>query len=127
MVKIVDTSVWIKLCRQPTASLKNLLNEMAISNQIAITGQIYVEFLGSFKQPNAYKKYKSEFDLLPFIEVTKNDYKLASEMMGALKLSSAGDSIIAAPTIINKLQLLTYDKDFLKYEKFGLNLQLLQN
>ena len=46
---LVDTSIWISLYRRKDAEIGQLIWALTARNEAAITGQIWVEFLGGFR------------------------------------------------------------------------------
>lgn len=119
---LVDTSIWIGLYRQRNSQIGELVWSLVAKNEAAICGQIYVEFIGGFRNQKTREEFSHSFLNFPFIEMTRSIYQLAAELLAQFPRLGAGDAIIAATAINSNTPLLTFDKDFLVLEKEGLQL-----
>jgi predicted nucleic acid-binding protein len=91
-------------------------------NEAAVTGQIWVEFLGGFRDRATRTSYAEKFRAYPFIETARAAYDLAAELLAAHPRLGAGDAIIAATAITSGAALWTTDTDFDELRREGLRL-----
>jgi predicted nucleic acid-binding protein len=117
---LVDTSVWIGLYRKQSAEVGQKLWMLAASNEAAVSGQVWVEFLGGFRKQAQRMDYQSKLRAYPFLETTRAAYDLAAELLAAHPRLGAGDAIIAATAIATESALFTTDRDFDVLTKQGL-------
>src|SRR5205085_1629210 len=85
---------------------------LAGRNEAAVAGQIWVEFLGGFRDRATRLAYEEKLRAYPFIETTREAYDLAVDLLSAHQRLGAGDAIIAATAITAGATLWTADKDF---------------
>ena len=109
---IVDTSIWISLYRKRNAEIGQMIWMLTARNEAAVMGQIWVEFLGGFRDRSARTAYAEKFRAYPFIETTRGAFDLAAELLAAYPRLGAGDAIIAATAITSDAALWTVDTDF---------------
>lgn len=119
---ILDTSVWISLYRKREQRLGQLVWKLTSRNEIAIIGQVWVEYLGGFRNKEKQKIHERLLSAFPFIDTTKQAYLLAAIWLAKYPRLSAVDAIIASTAFFNKCYLLTLDKDFMILEQEGLRL-----
>lgn len=119
---LVDTSIWIALFRKQHADVGQKLWMLAAANDAAVTGQIWVEFLGGFRKSELRRNYQDLMSAYPFIETSRAAYDLAVELAGAHPRLGAGDAIIAATAITAGAPLWTLDDDFGPLRGAGLDL-----
>jgi len=109
---LVDTSVWIALYRKRDAELGQKLWMLAARNEAAVSGQVWVEFLGGFRNQSLRRDYQSKLQAYPFLETSRGAYDLAVELLATHPRLGAGDAIIAATAIATDSALFTTDGDF---------------
>lgn len=119
---LVDTSVWIALYRQRQSELGQTLWMLAARNEAAVSGQVWVEFLGGFRKQTVRNTYQTKLRAYPFLETTREAYDLAAELLAAHPRLGAGDAIIAATAITTRSALFTTDRDFDALAQAGLRL-----
>jgi predicted nucleic acid-binding protein len=119
---LVDTSIWIGLYRKQRAETGEKMWMLAARNEAAVTGQIWVEFLGGFRDQSIRNAYEEKLRAFPFVETTRAAYELAAELLAAHPRLGAGDAIIAATAISSDATLWTTDRDFHELESDGLRL-----
>jgi len=117
---IVDTSIWISLYRKKDATIGQMIWMLTARNEAAVTGQIWVEFLGGFRNRSIRTAYAEKFRAYPFIETGRAAYDLAAELLAAHPRLGAGDAIIAATAILSDAALWTADADFAELSSHGL-------
>lgn len=117
---LVDTSVWIGLYRKQDAELGQKLWILAARNEAAVSGQVWVEFLGGFRKLSLRHEYRDKLNAYPFLETTRPAYDLAVELQAAHSRLGAGDAIIAATAITTHSALFTTDGDFDALVEHGL-------
>jgi predicted nucleic acid-binding protein len=119
---LIDTSVWISLYRKQDSELGQKLWMLAARNEAAVTGQVWVEFLGGFRKHAVRRDYRDKLGAYPFLETTRAAYDLAADLLAAHARLGAGDAIIAATAITSQAALFTLDVDFAALVPRGLAL-----
>ena len=109
---LVDTSIWIALYRKKGAAIGQKIWMLAARNEAAVAGQIWVEFLGGFRQQSLRQAYEEKLRAYPFLETTRAAYDLAADFLAAHPRLGAGDAIVAATAITSGAALWTADRDF---------------
>lgn len=95
---------------------------LAARNDAALAGQIWVEFLGGFRDPILRRTYEEKLGAFPFLETTRAAYDLAAEFLARHPPLGAGDAIIAATAVTSGAMLWTTDRDFEALVPHGLSL-----
>jgi|ERR1051326_4583467 predicted nucleic acid-binding protein len=119
---LVDTSIWIALYRKQRAATGEKMWMLAASNEAAVAGQIWVEFLGGFREQSIRSAYEEKLRAYPFLETTRSAFDLAADLLAAHPRLGAGDAIIAATAISSDVPLWTADRDFHELRSDGLRL-----
>lgn len=119
---LIDTSVWIGLYRKQESELAQKLWLLAARNEAAVSGQIWVEFLGGFRKQSVRDSYQIKLGAYPFLETTRSAYVLAAGLLATHPRLGAGDAIIAATAIETQSALFTTDRDFHALTSQGLTL-----
>jgi predicted nucleic acid-binding protein len=119
---LVDTTIWIMLYRKQRAETGEKMWMLAARNEAAVTGQIWVEFLGGFRERSIRSAYAEKLRAYPLLETTKAAFELAAELLAAHPRLGAGDAIIAATAISSGTTLWTADRDFHELKTDGLRL-----
>jgi len=109
---LVDTSIWISLYRKKSAEIGQKIWMLAARNEAAVAGQIWVEFLGGFREQLIRDAYEEKLRAYPFLETTRAAYDLAAGLLAAHPRLGASDAIIAATAITADAALWTSDRDF---------------
>lgn len=119
---LVDTSIWISLYRQQSAAIGQQLWMLAARNEAAVSGQIWVEFLGGFRKAAERRAYVDKLRSYVFLDTTRDAYDLATELLATHPRLGAGNAIIAATAITSRAPLFTIDRDFDALTAAGLQL-----
>ena len=119
---LVDTSIWIALYRKRSAEIGQKIWMLAGRNEAAVTGQVWVEFLGGFRDRAVRIEYEDKLREYPFLDTTRAAYDLAASLLAAHPRLGAGDAIIAATAITSDVALWTNDDDFEVLKATGLRL-----
>jgi predicted nucleic acid-binding protein len=119
---LVDTSIWIALYRKREAEMGQKIWMLVARNEAAVSGQIWVEFLGGFRDESIRRGYEEKLRAYPFLETTRGAYELAARLLSAHPRLGAGDAIIAATAITSDALLWTADRDFHALAPHGLRL-----
>jgi predicted nucleic acid-binding protein len=119
---LVDTSIWIALYRKERSEDGEKMWMLAARNEAAVAGQIWVEFLGGFRERSIRSAYAEKLRAFPFLETTRSAYELAADLLAAHARLGAGDAIIAATAIASNVPLWTADRDFHELTPDGLRL-----
>src|SRR3954468_8902449 len=102
---LVDTSIWIALYRKQRAEDGEKMWMLAAQNEAAVAGQIWVEFLGGFRDRSIRSAYEEKLRAYPFLETTKAAFELTADLLAAHPRLGAGDAIIAATAISSDVTL----------------------
>jgi len=121
-VVLIDTCIWITLYRKQGADLGQKVWALAADNQAAFCGQVWVEYMGGFRNDLERKRYEKAFRSFPWIPTDRHAYEKAADLLARHPRLVAGDAIIAATAILNRAPLLTIDKDFSVLGSEGLEL-----
>jgi predicted nucleic acid-binding protein len=121
---LIDTSIWIALYRKQKSELAQKLWMLAARNEAAVSGQVWVEFLGGFRNQLIRSGYQNKLRAYPFLETTRATYDLAADLLATHPRLGAGDAIIAATAIETQSALFTTDRDFQALTAQGLTLFL---
>jgi predicted nucleic acid-binding protein len=119
---LVDTSIWITLYRKREVAMGQKIWMLVARNEAAVTGQIWVEFLGGFRDESIRIGYEEKLRAYPFLETTREAYELAARLLSAHPRLGAGDAVIAATAITSDALLWTVDGDFDELAVHGLRL-----
>jgi predicted nucleic acid-binding protein len=119
---LVDTSIWIALYRKRTAEIGEKIWMLVSRNEAAVTGQVWVEFLGGFRDQTLRSSYGERLRAYPFLETSRDAYGLAADLLAKHPRLGAGDAIIAATAITAGAELWTTDRDFADLAADGLQL-----
>lgn len=119
---LVDTSIWISLYRKRDAAIGQKIWMLAARNEAAVAGQIWVEFLGGFRDAALRHDYEEKLGAFPFLETTRAAYELAAGLLAREPSLGAGDAIIAATAVTADASLWTLDRDFKQLVPHGLRL-----
>ena len=119
---LVDTSIWIALYRRRTAEIGEKIWMLVGRNEAAVSGEIWVEFLGGFRDHVTRSAYEDKLRAYPFLATTREAYDLAANLLAAHQRLGAGDAIIAATAITSDAELWTADRDFDELVADGLRL-----
>jgi predicted nucleic acid-binding protein len=95
---------------------------LAARNEAAVSGQVWVEFLGGFRKQSIRSDYQNKLRAYPFLETTRAAYDLAADLLATHPRLGAGDAIIAATAIETQSALFTTDRDFQALSAQGLTL-----
>jgi predicted nucleic acid-binding protein len=119
---LVDTSVWIALYRKRASEVGECLWQLAASNQAAVCGQVWVEFIGGFRRERERAEYEGTLAAFPFLPTSRAAFETAARYLARHPKLGPGDAIIAATAIENRAQLFTLDTDFRVLAKDGLEI-----
>lgn len=119
---LVDTSVWISLYRKENAEAGRKIWTLSARNEAALSGQVWVEFLGEFRKESLRREFEKKFRSFPFLETTREAYEFAARLLALHPRLGAGDAIIGATAISTKSALWTLDRDFEALISDGLEL-----
>ena len=119
---LVDTSIWINLYRKKTTEVGDKIWMLVRRNDAAVCGQVWVEFLGGFRDPARRRRYEDQLRAYPFLETPRRAYDIATDLLASYPRLGPGDAIIAATAIANDAELWTADRDFDELVTDGLRL-----
>ena len=119
---LIDTSVWISLYRQRSRDLGQRVWHLAARNEAGICGQVWVEFLGGFRQTGRREEYRELLGAYGWLETTRQAYDVAAQWCAGHPGLTAGDTIIAATAWVHGASLLTLDRDFERLAGEGLRI-----
>jgi predicted nucleic acid-binding protein len=119
---LVDTSIWINLYRKKTAEIGQKIWMLVGRNDAAVCGQVWLEFLGGFRDAATRRRSEDKLRAYPFLETPRNAYDIAVDLLATYHRLGPGDAIIAATAIVNDAELWTADRDFDDLTADGLRL-----
>ena len=119
---LVDTSIWINLYRKKSAEVGQKMWALVGRNDAAVCGQVWVEFLGGFRDRTRRIRHEENLRGYPFLETPRKAYDIAVDLLASYPRLGAGDAIIAATAIANDAELWTADRDFDELLTDGLRL-----
>jgi len=119
-IVMVDTSVWIDFFRNGNSKASEDLSSLIEHDLVCICGIVELEIIQGLKE-NEKGIVLSALDVVNYIEITRQDYKLAGNLINKLRKNGitvpSSDAIIAACSINNDFKLLTFDKDFIHFKQ----------
>jgi predicted nucleic acid-binding protein len=126
MSVLVDTSVWSLALRPQappndaqTSKLRSLLEQ---GQPIVLPGVALQEILQGIRDVPMFEKVKDYMDSFPLLELHREDFVSAAELMSLCRSkgvqASTIDFQIAAACIQHDLPLLTADKDFTNIARY---------
>lgn len=119
---LVDTSVWIDLFRKKNTPLGEKVWRLVAKNEAMLCGQVFVEFIGGFRNAKRRAEFAKPFSDFPYLETTREMFFLAADLLGDFPRLGSGDAVIAATAMLHNEGLLTLDRDFQELESRGLRL-----
>lgn len=117
---LIDTSIWISLYRKQSARVAQRLTSLTAANRAAVCGQVWVEFLGGFRDSRKRAAYGDVMDGYPWLDTPREAFELAAEWSAEFPALGPGDTIIAATAVTHDVPLLTLDRQFDSLVKKGL-------
>ncbi|GAA4383507.1 hypothetical protein GCM10023147_02810 [Tsukamurella soli] len=117
---LVDTSVWSSAYRRDAPAdvpeVRALRTALTSGDTVVTTGMILLELLRGFVPAAAQATIRTAFDILEFVEPTRQDYIEAATLgnrcrRAGVQLGSV-DALIAQIAISGDHTLLTTDNDF---------------
>jgi len=112
---MIDSSVWIEYFRHGEGSISDNVDSLIDQDRVVICGIVEMEIIQGMK-PKERTRIISLFDALHYVDASRNDYKLAGELLGKLRTKGitipSTDSLIATISIRNNLELFSTDKHF---------------
>ena len=120
---LVDTCVWSKVLRRktPDSDLTALLEDLIADGRITIIGPIRQELLSGVPDPSQFRKLQKALAAFDDIPLTTPHFVKAAEFSNRCRRKglqgSTTDFLICAVAVIERLQILTTDADFLRYAK----------
>lgn len=119
---LIDSSCWIEFFRgaQPVEpaqpELTRLMQNLLSDDRVVVCGPVYVEVLGACKQGKESQTVARYYDELPFLDLTREDFREASYFRQQLRKKGETvptvDILIAHLAIKHKCTLLHQDSDF---------------
>lgn len=117
---LVDTSVWSLAFRRDTPpdtpEMKTLLRCLERQDILFTTGIILQELLQGFRGPKQRERLIEQFFNLPLIVPDITDHIAAAELQTTCRQKGVQvgtiDALLAQLVMVNKLELLTSDRDF---------------
>lgn len=125
---LIDTTVWIDFFAgksTPQVSVLELL--LSEGEDVCTCGIVLAEVLQGLRDDRTYRKIKSYFGNLIYLQMNQNAFVKSADMYRSLRkkgitIRKSLDCMIAAVAISHHVQLLHNDRDFDPIEKqCGLN------
>lgn len=116
---LADTNAWSRFYRSDFADGDPVVDALRHGIDIrgmVTTGVIYLELLRGFTLESTRSEIRHEFDAVPFLEPTRDDYAAAAELSVTCRRAGVQletiDALIAQVCIAHDATLLTADDDF---------------
>jgi predicted nucleic acid-binding protein len=119
-VVLIDTSIWIALYRKRSRALGQRLWQLAARNEAAVCGQVWVEFIGGFRNGEKRAQFADQLRAYPWLDTPRAACELAADWCASHPSLGAGDTLIAASAVINGAELMTLDSGFTALRSVGL-------
>ena len=117
---LVDTSAWVDAFRGSSPSVMKAVDRLLASGDAVLCGVVEMELRQGLR-PAERGKVLSLLEAVPYVEVQRDDWRLAGEEWAALRGSGItippSDCLVAAIAMRRDLKLLTTDKHFDHYAK----------
>lgn len=114
-----DTNAWSRFYRSDIPDgdpVVDALRHGIHSRGVVTTGVIYLELLRGFTLESTRREIRHEFDAVPFLEPTSDDYAAAPNLSVTCRRHGVQletiDALIAQVCITHDATLLTADDDF---------------
>ncbi len=115
---IVDTSVWIDFFNHPQSPLTLFVQTLLRNRRVILVGMVLAEILQGIKNPKEASIVQQSLEKLPFLEMTREDWKKAGNLSATLRRKGLtiplSDLIIGALAVKEGLEILTTDPHFKK-------------
>ena len=114
---LVDTSAWISALRGTDEPIKVAVDELLNLDQALFCGVVEMELLYGMR-PKERKLLLPLFEALPYVEIDREDWKVAGNMLADMRSRGttipASDALIACLCLRHGLEILTTDRHFEK-------------
>ena len=120
---LVDTCVWSKVLRRksPDKRLGALIQDLIQDGRVVLIGPIRQELLSGVPNPAQFERLRKALDPFEEIPLRTEHFIRAAEFSNLCRKKgvqgSTIDFLICAVAVIEALQILTTDSDFLRYAK----------
>jgi predicted nucleic acid-binding protein len=112
---LVDTSVWIDFFRHEKGRCGDLLDSLLEEDRVALCGVVEMEIFQGLRE-SEQEEIRSVFQLIPYIDITRDDCIAAGKLWQELRLSGqtipSTDCLIAQLCLRHDLTLFTRDAHF---------------
>jgi predicted nucleic acid-binding protein len=112
---LVDTSVWIDFFRHEDGRCGDLLDSLLEEDRVVLCGVVEMEIFQGLRE-SEQEEIRSVFQLIPYIDITRDDYIAAGKLWQVLRLSGqtipSTDCLIAELCLRRDLALFTLDAHF---------------
>lgn len=113
---IIDTSAWIDFFRNQSGVVGDVVSSLISQDQAVITGPIVSELLQGLKNRREGKTLGELFSIIPYIEVKRQDWERAGELLRDLRQRGITvpltDALIAIVAKQHGCSVLTLDRHF---------------
>jgi predicted nucleic acid-binding protein len=113
---VIDTSAWIDFFRNQTGSVGDAVARAIEQDLAVLTGPVLSELLQGVKNRRESQTLAELFGVLPFVEVIRNDWEEAGELLRRLRQRGITvpltDAVIAAVAKRYRCGVLTLDRHF---------------
>ena len=120
---LVDTCVWSKVLRRksPDKRLVALIQDLIQDGRIVLIGPIRQELVSGVPNPAQFEKLRKALGPFEDVPLRNEHFIRAAEFSNLCRKKgvqgSTIDFLICAVAVIEALQILTTDSDFLRYAK----------
>ncbi|MBZ0274380.1 PIN domain-containing protein [bacterium] len=112
---LVDTSAWISAMRGDNSNVRMAVDKLLAKRKAVFCGVVELELLRGMR-PNEKRLLLPLLRELPFLEIDREDWQSAGELLNRLrsqgKTIPSNDALVAVLCLRHQMELLTLDKHF---------------
>lgn len=112
---LVDTSVWIDFFRSEHGHTGDVLDALLSEDRVLLCGVVEMEIFQGLRK-NEIKDVQSVFEVIPYIETTREDFIASGRLWQALRKKGqtipSTDCLIGALCMRHNLSLFSLDAHF---------------
>ncbi len=113
---IVDTSEWAQYFRVPESPEATEVRRLLAAKSVVMVGVVYAELLRGARNEVQFRTLTDELEAVTFIEVTKQTWIRAGEVLSGLERIgqriALPDAVIAASALEHGLSVFSRDEHF---------------
>ncbi|MCX8042629.1 MAG: PIN domain-containing protein [Desulfobacterota bacterium] len=115
---IIDTCIWIEYLRGRDPNIVDPVKKLIFSDAAVLCGIVLCEILQGIKDPHVKESVKSDFEMLPYLEMSKEAWADAALTNQSLRHKGItippSDIFIASLAKLHQCSIYTIDTHFKK-------------